>query len=328
MSTGVWIGLDIGGSKVQGVVMDSPGHVLGQVRLGSTNGADGIAATAALALARLRALPAVAGRPLRAVGAGVPGVVDATAGHVSHAVNLGLGASGLALRDALEAEAGCPVVVENDVNAAALGAWHVRQPATSDLAYLSIGTGLAAGVVLGGRLLRGARGAAGEIGHVPLDPAGPPCACGQRGCLEVLASGAAISRRWQAPDGVNPARALFDAADLGDPAAIAVRDEVARHLASAVRLLVLTLDVEVVVLGGGVAELGSRLRRAVAAALEREQVGSPFLRALELSSRVVLVTGSRPIGALGAALAGQQAAPAAGARPRGADGANGIAAGA
>jgi predicted NBD/HSP70 family sugar kinase len=204
-------------------------------------------------------------------------------------------------------------VVENDVNAGALGAWHLRQPATADLAYLSIGTGLAAGVVLGGRLLRGARGAAGEIGHVPLDPAGPRCACGQRGCLEVLASGASISRRWSTEDGTNSARALFDAADAGDPAARAVRDEIAAHLAAAVRLLVLTLDVEVVVLGGGVAELGPRLRRAVVAALESEQADSPFLRALELPSRVVLVTGSRPVGALGAALVGQFAAPVGGA---------------
>jgi glucokinase len=183
----------------------------------------------------------------------------------------------------------------------------VLEPATPDLVYLSIGTGVAAGLVLGGRVRRGVRGAAGEIGHVPLDPAGPLCACGQHGCLEVLASGAAISRRWPSADGVSPARSLFDAADHGDPAAIIVRDEVAGHLASAVRMLVLTLDVEVVVLGGGVAELGPRLRRAVAAALERDSGRSPFVRALGLPTRVALVPGSRPVGALGAALAGQQA---------------------
>ena len=307
MSDGVWIGLDIGGSKLQGVVIDAAGAVLGEVRLGAANGADGIAATAARALARLRALPAVVGRPLQGVGAGVPGVVDVSAGHVSHAVNLGLDGNGLALRDALVTEAGCPVVVENDVNAAALGAWHVMGPGVADLAYLSIGTGLAAGVVLDGRLRRGTRGAVGEIGHIPVDPAGPLCACGQRGCLETLASGAAISRRWFAPDGENPSLALFDAADHGDPAAVVVRDDVAGHLAAAVRLLVLTLDVEVVVLGGGVAELGPRLRDAVAAALSRDSSRSPFLRALDLPLRVALVPGSRPVGALGAALAGQQA---------------------
>jgi len=159
MSDGVWVGLDIGGSKVQGVALDTSGALVGQVRLGSTNGAVGVVATAALALHRLRALPAVAGSPLLGVGVGVPGVVDASAGHVSHAVNLDLGAGGLALRDALTTQADCPVVIENDVNAAALGAWHVRQPESSDLAYLSIGTGLAAGIVLGGRLRRGTRGA-------------------------------------------------------------------------------------------------------------------------------------------------------------------------
>jgi predicted NBD/HSP70 family sugar kinase len=107
---------------------------------------------------------------------------------------------------------------------------------------------------------------------------------------------------------VNPAQALFDAADLGEPEAITVRDEVAGHLAAAVRMLVLTLDVEVVVLGGGVAELGPRLRSAVAAELERDQLASPFLRALGLPDRVVLVDGSVPVGALGAAFAGQQVA--------------------
>ncbi|HZI97116.1 MAG TPA: ROK family protein [Actinomycetales bacterium] len=303
MSDGVWAGLDIGGSKVHGVALDDEGTVLGQVRLRSAQGADGVVATASLALARLRALPAVADRPLLGVGAGVPGVVDA--GHVSHAVNLGLGADRLALRDGIAATAGCPVVVENDVNAAALGAWHALGTDVSDLAYLSIGTGLAAGVVLGGRLRRGTRGAAGEIGHVPMDPAGPACPCGQRGCLEVLASGTAISRRWPVPDGGNAAFSLFDAADGGDPEASRIRDEVADHLAAAVRLLVLTLDVELVVLGGGVADVGTRLRKAVSAALVRQQQGAPFLRALDLAARVVLPAGGRPLGAVGAALAGR-----------------------
>lgn len=315
MTHEVWAGLDIGGSKVEGVLTDAAGTVLGQVRLRSTAGADGITSTARRALTRLRTSPAADGRQLAAVGVGVPGVVDVRAGHVSHAVNLGLGAGGLALRDALRVDIDCPVVIENDVNAAALGAWHLRRPAAPDLAYLSIGTGLAAGVVLGGRLRRGTRGASGEIGHVPVDPAGPVCACGQRGCLEMLASGAAIARRWPASDGLSPARALFDAADRGDPAAVAARDDVAHHLAAAVRLLVLTLDVEVVVLGGGVAELGARLLRAVTGALAAEQAGSPLLRALELSARVALVTADSPVGALGASLAGQQGAAAAAAPP-------------
>ena len=107
---------------------------------------------------------------------------------------------------------------------------HPRQP-TSDLAYLSIGTGVAVGLVLDGRLRRGWRGAAGEIGHLPVAGDGPRCECGQRGCLEAVASGAAIARRWPVHDGASPAAALFDAARRGDDDAIDQRDRLVDHLA-------------------------------------------------------------------------------------------------
>ena len=95
-------------------------------------------------------------------------------------------------------------MVENDLNAATWGA-HVLSGA-DDLAYLSLGTGLAAGFVLSGTLRRGAHGAAGEIGHVPVDPAGALCSCGQRGCLELSASGSALSAAWPADGGGAPGR--------------------------------------------------------------------------------------------------------------------------
>ncbi len=106
-------------------------------------------------------------------------------GVVSHAVNLGLG-DWFPLAERLAARTGATVVVENDLNVATWGA-HVLSGA-DDLAYVSLGTGLAAGFVLDGVLRRGANGAAGEIGHVPVDPAGALCSCGQRGCLELSAA--------------------------------------------------------------------------------------------------------------------------------------------
>lgn len=298
-----WVGLDIGGSKVLAAALDDSGRLLGQVRLPSRGGASGVVGTALGALERL-------GREahlgdLAAVGVGVPGLVDPVSGIVSHAVNLGLDGAVLALRDSLEQASGASVVVENDVNAAALGAGHVLGTPQADLAYLSIGTGLAAGVVLDGTLRRGARGAAGEIGHVPVDDRGPHCACGQRGCLEVLASGSAIARRWSGGEGRSPAESLFAAAALGDASAVAVRDDVAGHLARAVRLLVLTVDVDLVVLGGGVAEVGEPLADAVRDALVRQQASSAMLRALDLPARVVLAPRSVPVAAVGAALAGR-----------------------
>ena len=111
-----------------------------------------------------------------------PDVVDPLRGEVSHAVNLGIDGVPLALAERLGEVSGRRVVVENDVNVAALGV--AALTGSGDLAYLGVGTGLAAGIVLGGRLRRGARGVAGEIGHVSVDPAGVLCGCGQRGCLE------------------------------------------------------------------------------------------------------------------------------------------------
>ena len=184
-------------------------------------------------------------------------MVDSDAGAVRHAVNLGIDGNGVALGAALAESLGVPVGVENDVNAAAVGAAALL--GADDLVYLSIGTGIAAGAVLDGRLRRGANGAAGEIGHLAVDPDGPRCACGQRGCLETVASGAAIGRRWPGSGGA-PFRSLLAAAADGDAEAAALRDEVARRLADAVSVLGLLLDPAVVAIGGGAAEAGERAR--------------------------------------------------------------------
>jgi len=300
----VHIGLDIGGTKVLGVALGPDDEVLADVRLGSEPGPDKVVDVAAAAA---RELAGRIGAPLSAlagIGIGIPGVVDVRAGVLSHAVNLGVGGDGLPLAARLSRRAGIPVAVENDVNAAALGASRVLQLDGADLAYLSIGTGIAAGIVLSGRLHRGARGGAGEVGHVPVDPSGPMCPCGQRGCVEAVASGSAIARAWPGDLDASgsPAAALFRSAADGDPEALRVRTTIADHLAAAVQLLVLTVDVDVVVLGGGVSEVGEQLRLAVAHGLSQRGRTSPFLASLDLPSRVRLAPTGRPIAALGAAL--------------------------
>ncbi|HET9756009.1 MAG TPA: ROK family protein, partial [Candidatus Limnocylindrales bacterium] len=182
-------GIDIGGTKIATLIVDSDGADLGRATHASSVGDQGGAVLAiaacldeALAAAELRR------EDLVAVGVGVPGRVDPKRGHVTLAVNLGW--TDFALRDALELELGLPVVIENDVRAAAIGL-HERGVVAdaNDLAYLAVGTGIAAGVVLDGRLHRGARGLAGEIGHAIVDTDGPRCVCGQQGCLEAFASG-------------------------------------------------------------------------------------------------------------------------------------------
>jgi predicted NBD/HSP70 family sugar kinase len=161
---------------------------------------------------------------------------------------------------------------------------------------------VAAGLVLDGHLRRGHRGAAGEIGHLVVDPAGPPCPCGQRGCLEMLVSGPAIARRWPAPAGCPSAEHLVQAATSGDDAATAALAEIADHLAAAVTLLGLTVDPATIVLGGGVAEAGEPLANAVRRTLTGRAATVPVLADLDLAARVTLLPAGAAPGALGAAL--------------------------
>jgi predicted NBD/HSP70 family sugar kinase len=320
----VTIGVDIGGTKTLAIAVGKDGEILDQVRLASGYGAERVIDGAVEAVTQLRARlgDAVADAP---IGIGIPGTVDHVTGEVQQALNLGL--EHLALADVLADRFGVPVHVENDVNAAALGAAELpavtavggdgqrespvdpRLERGASLAYLNLGTGLAAGYVIDGALWRGATGAAGEIGHIPLDPSGPECVCGERGCLEAMASGSGIARQWSSDspgDEVPSAPELVALADAGDERAIRILERLAWAVASAVRLLVLAQDVERVVIGGGLAEaLGDRLIDPVMATLVGWEAGSPFLAALGPSGRAVLAPVGIPLAAIGAALAAQ-----------------------
>jgi glucokinase len=294
--TPVRIGLDIGGTKVEAVAVDADDAVVSSLRRPTGHGAEAVLATAAEAVADL--LAGLGHPAVESVGAGIPGMVDPRTGAVQHAVNLGI--DGFPFGRELEDRLGVPVAVENDVNAAALGVSHLLGLRGS-LAYLNVGTGLAAGLVTDGVLLRGARGGAGEIGHVPVDPAGLPCPCGQRGCLETMASGAGIARQWRG-SGAHAAAEVFRAAEAGDPVAAGIRLRLAEGIAAAVRILVLTNDVDAVVVGGGVSRLGAPLLDDVLAVLATQAATSPFLASLDIPDRVRLLPSDLPAASVGAAL--------------------------
>ncbi len=290
------IGLDIGGTKIHGIAIGPEGTVLAEERAATTPGPEGVVKSAAAVVATLR--ESLGGNTISSIGVGIPGIVDSRAGTVKHAVNLGLDGDAFPLATLLGERTGAIVTLENDTNAATLGAHAVED--VDDLVYLSLGTGLAAGLYLSGALRRGFHGAAGEIGHLPVDPDGQVCGCGQRGCLELVASGAAIAAAWPTSTG-HPAAALFAAATAGDPAAVIVRDRFADGVAAAVRALALAVDPERVVIGGGVAAVGEPLREAIAVALAKQAKASPFLGSLELASRLRVVSAA-PVAAIGAAL--------------------------
>lgn len=296
------VGVDIGGTKTDAVAIDETGAMLHQLRVSTGFGEAAVIDTTAAIVSTLANALRVPVEAFESVGIGIPGAVDNASGRVSHAVNLGV--DELELGALLTGLLGVPVRVENDVNAAALGAFHLLAlPSQASMAYLNLGTGLAAGLMLDGRLWRGARGTAGEIGHIPVDPDGPLCPCGQRGCLEMVASGSAVSRQWPS-EAASPVHALFDAAEAGEALAIDVRQRFLTNVASAVRILVLSVDVETVVIGGGISSLADPLLAGIRAVLDGWSRDSPFLASLRLSERVRLVPPGIPVSAVGAAFAG------------------------
>ena len=294
------VGLDIGGTKTDAVVLDSVGAVTHSLRVPTGWGDDEVLATATNAVLRLADEAGIDAASFDSIGVGIPGAVDAEHGIVTHARNLGV--SQLDLGGRLSRNLGAAVRVENDVNAAALGAFHqLDLPSTSSMAYLNLGTGLAAGLVLHGRLWRGSRGAAGEIGHILIDPAGPLDTDGQPGALEVMASGSGIASQW---GGDGTIVGVFEAADDGDVDANRIRRNLFEAVASSVRVLVLTVDVDVVVIGGGISTLGAPLFDAVRAVITRWEKTSPFITSLELGDRIRVLPPDIPTAATGAAWLG------------------------
>jgi glucokinase len=315
------VGVDVGGTKIAVLVTTPDGAILGRSTTASSAGdqdraAEAIATTVEAALADARASV----EDVAVIGVGVPGRVDPATGKVTIAVNLGW--TDLALRDALEARLGRPCVIENDARAAAVGLHHRRVLGNAeDIAYLAVGTGIAAGVILDGRLHRGARGLAGEIGHAIADAAGPVCTCGQRGCLEALVSGPSIARRAaeelardhggsrlrDIPLDELSAVDVYAAAAKGDPLASNLVEEVGRQLAWAIHLLVMAYDVDRVVLGGGVSHAGETFMAPIRRELDRLRAASPIAGELLPAGVVESLPVGADAGVLGAVAIAQQA---------------------
>lgn len=292
------IGIDIGGTKTHAVAMTSDGGVRSQIAAATGRGPQEVLEGIRTVVHELADANGVGVRDLASVGIGIPGQVDAASGTVRQALHLAVDEWRLA--DGVQEALGIRPVIDNDVNAAALGARTVMG-VTGSMAFLNLGTGVAAGLFLNGSLLRGGRGAAGEIGHVSIDPTGPRCDCGQRGCIEAFCGGASLARH-AAPGSTHPLRAILEAADDGDERAVVLRDGFANGVAAAVRVLVLATDVEQVIIGGGVTALGHQLSSLVFAALRASGAHSPFIASLGLEQRISFLPASLNAPAIGAAL--------------------------
>lgn len=299
------VGIDIGGTKTHAILLEE-GAIVDELVTESGRGEEGVVRGT---LDVLRTLAQRHGRALddsafRTIGIGIPGTVDVGTGVITHAVNLGIRGSGLALRQRLREAVGIEVSVDNDVKATALGAAStLGLLAHHDVTYLNVGTGVAAATTLDGVILRGVGSMAGEIGHLSVDPRGERCICGQTGCLETILGGGGIERRLRAVDeDLTPTDLFLDRPDL--PGLARERERIVGALAHACTLLATTYGADTIVLGGGVIRHVDGLVEAAASLLEHQAEQSPFLAALAVAERLVTVPSSLPIAALGAAVVG------------------------
>jgi glucokinase len=269
---GLAVGVDVGGTKIAGGVVDERGRILATARRESpATDTDAIELSIEELVEELRR-----DHEVTAVGVGAAGFVDSGRSTVLFAPNLAWRDE--PLRSDLEKRIGLPVVVENDANAAAWGEFAFGAGEdVSDSLLVTVGTGVGGGIVLGGQLHRGAFGVAAEIGHLRVVPGGRLCGCGNRGCWEQYASGTALVRdtRDRARQGPLVARALVDraggdveaitgpliteAAHHGDPFAREQLASLGRWLGEGIASLAAVLDPAVVVIGGGVSQAGDLL---------------------------------------------------------------------
>ncbi|MEI8001123.1 MAG: ROK family protein [Actinomycetes bacterium] len=271
----VAIGIDLGGTHTRVAVVGPDGALRHERRTRTpAHSLTDLMATISDSVAAVRAEASASGDEVDAVGIGIAALVDPD-GVARYAPNLP-GVKDAPLRAALADDTGLRVVVDNDANVAAWGELvHGAARGTRNALVITLGTGIGGGIIIDGRVYRGAHGFAAEVGHWQYDPAGPACACGQAGHWEAHGSGTALgrlareaARRGDAPsvlalaDG-DPDRvtgfAVGDAARAGAPDALALLDRYADHVAIGCAGLMQVLDPERIVVSGGLVALGDLL---------------------------------------------------------------------
>jgi len=294
------IGIDVGGTKIAGGVVDKDGTLLEEHRVRSPAADPQEVERAIVDLVdTLRN-----DRDIAAVGVGVAGYVDKARSVVMFTANMAV--RDLDLRADLEKLLDLPVVVENDANAAAWGEFAFGAGAdVDDFLLITIGTGVGAGIVLDGHLHRGAFGVAGEVGHMRVVPDGRPCGCGNRGCLEQYTSGTALVREARAAIAAGDARGstvldraggdlsqvtgplLTQAARDGDAFAIEQLATLGRWLGEGIAALTAVLDPAVAVVGGGVSAAGDLLLEPAREAFADALIGRGHRPMLEIRPAIL-----------------------------------------
>lgn len=305
------IGIDIGGTKVLGALVDTSGTVTLEKRIPSP--AQDPDQMVEVVASLITELADAAGQELEAVGVAAAGFIDATGSTVLYAPNLKW--RNEPLRERLEQRTKLAVVIENDANAAGWAEFRFGAgKGTKDMAMLTLGTGVGGAIISDGQLRRGGFGIAGELGHIRVVRDGRPCGCGRKGCVEQYASGTALLNAAKALVASNdPAAAMLaelspsaeqltgqhiaQALLAGDSGARALIEDLGQYLGEAMGSITAALDPEVYVIGGGLSEAGELVLEPIRRSFEAEVPANGFRPV----AKVVGATFSNQAGVIGAA---------------------------
>lgn len=269
------LGIDIGGTKILGGIIDKSGTLIKSIKVDS----EAKVGRDALLKNLFKCIDSLLDEEIQGIGVCSPGFVNYDNGIIEFTGGNMTEWSGCKLREILEERYKLPVVVENDANAAAFGEfWMGAAKGKKNFVMLSLGTGLGGAIITNSQLCRGAFWCAGEFGHAILVPEGKQCACGEKGCLELYASGTAIYERYNELIGqkvCTGAKEVFDLLEKNDKLAIQVIDEFALYISIALKNIKRYIDPEVIVIGGGLIDAKEFWWEKVLALISRKLIIVP-----------------------------------------------------
>jgi glucokinase len=290
------VAVDFGGTHIRTAYFPTPSPQPESQSKIQTRAEEGVDAVLSHLIAEIEALLPAARNDVR-IGVGAPGPLDPFSGIILDTPNLP-GWVNVPIRDKLSAHFKCPVSLGNDANVAALGEWRFGAGSGKDnLIYLTISTGIGGGVITDGKLLLGAKGLGGELGHMVVDMDGPICSCGHTGHLEAFAAGPAIARRALeqirdgrdsslskrvASSGELSARDVGDAAIAGDPLAVEIVEDTGFILGKHMASLSHAFNPEIFIIGGGVSQIGAILFDSIKQALHESLIHPAYQKELDV----------------------------------------------
>lgn len=260
MEREIVLAADLGGTNLRMAAVDDRGKILYRTKRETPNGGPAGGIVRAFVESAHECRESCAGCRMKAISAAVPGTIDG--GQIVTAPNLPA-LNGFGMAAALEKELGVKAVLENDANAAAVGeSWLGASKNSRNSIFITLGTGVGGGIIIDGRVLHGADGRAGEIGHLCVEPFGAPCGCGSVGCVEQYASASAVVRLAKELAGEFPesvlqnneqlkAHEVFEAGKNGDALALEIFRRVGFYLGVAISSLINVINPEVIAVGGG-----------------------------------------------------------------------------